>query len=134
VCNDRHGCVETFTHDASKVFIWSATKPAQCAISLDEGLSWEVRGTVPIRGGCFSGFPLKWGVLYVGRDPIEDATPWPGSDKSLIFASRDGGYTWEDVTGDLWDQTQALGKRLVDPLDPKPWGTAGLVNIVPKFV
>ena len=132
MCNDRHGCVETFTHDVTKVFIWSGDNPAKCAISYDEGLTWTQKGSVPIYAGTFSGFPKKWGVLYVGRDAIKGATT--AGDTSLIYATGDGGDTWEDVTGDLWTQTQALGLRH-PPGEPEvDLGASGLVNIVPKFV
>lgn len=129
VCNSRHGCVETFTHNASKVFLWSGDKPAKFAISLDEGLTWDQKGSIPCYAGSFSGFPSKWGIMYVGRDPVKDATT--AGDTSLVFATRDSGETFIDVTGDLWTQTQAMGLRFDE--DENPLGASGIVTVLPMW-
>lgn len=130
VCNDRHGCVETFTHDASKVFIWSGDKPAKFATSLDEGLTWTQMGQVNIYAGSFSGFPSKWGIMYVGRDPVKD--PTTSGDNSLVFATRDGGATFLDVTGDLWTQTRDMNLRF-DRDEVTPLGASGIVTVLPMW-
>jgi hypothetical protein len=130
VCNNRHGCVETYTHDPTKVFLWSGDKPAKFATSLDEGLSWTQVGQVNIYAGSFSGFPSKWGIMYVGRDPIKD--PTTAEDNSLVFATRDGGATFLDVTGDLWTQTRDMNLRF-DQDGVTPLGASGIVTVLPMW-
>jgi hypothetical protein len=130
VCNDRHGCVETFTHNANKVFLWSGDKPAKFATSLDEGLTWTQVGQVNIYAGSFSGFPSKWGIMYVGRDPVKD--PTTAGDNSLVFATRDGGATFLDVTGDLWTQTRDMNLRF-DQDEVTPLGASGIVTVLPMW-
>jgi hypothetical protein len=129
-CNSRHGCVETFTHNANKVFLWSGDKPAKFATSLDEGLTWTQKGSVPIYAGSFSGFPTKWGIMYVGRDAVKD--PTTAEDNSLVFATRDGGATFLDVTGDLWTQTRDLNLRF-DRDGVTPLGASGIVTVLPMW-
>ena len=129
-CNSRHGCIETFTHNGNKVFLWSGDKPAKFALSIDEGRTWTQMGQVNIYAGSFSGFPNKWGIMYVGRDPVKD--PTTSGDNSLVFATRDGGATFLDVTGDLWTQTRDMNLRF-DLDGVTPLGASGIVTVLPMW-
>jgi len=133
-CHFLQGCISTYTPDPAKVYIFNAGKPSRFAISDDGGWSWTEKSSVPFKTACFSGFPYSEGKIYAGRDPVRDPTPKDQDppDTALIYVSWDRGDTWHDVTGDLWDQTKALGLRKDDY--GNNLGARGLVTIAPRYL
>jgi hypothetical protein len=129
-CHDMQGSIGTYSPDRTKVACFSKGKPSRFAISNDEGDSWEEKTSVPVKTSCFSGFPYSSAKVYAGRHPTRD--PSGAGDTALIYVSWDRGGTWTDVTGDLWDQTQALELR-TDPISGEFLGTAGLLTIAPRY-
>ena len=96
-------------------------------------MTWTEKSSVPFKTSCFSGFPYSSNKIYAGRDPVRDPTPEDQDppDTALIYVSWDRGDTWHDVTGDLWDQTKALGFRKDD--EGNNLGARGLVTIAPRY-
>jgi len=133
-CHFLQGCLGTYSPDMSKAYIFSAGKPSRFAISDTAGLTWTEKSSVPFKTSCFSGFPYSSNKIYAGRDPVRDPTPENQSppDTALIYVSWDRGDTWHDVTGDLWDQTKALGLRKDG--DGNNLGARGLVTIAPRYL
>jgi len=135
-CHTYQGSIGTFSPNRQKVYCFSYGKPSRFAFSNNEGDTWTEKNSVPVRTSVFSGFPYSSAKIYAGRDPVRDPST-PGNppdlnDTALIYVSWDRGETWHDVTGDLWDQTQALGIRL-HPISGDPLGTKGLVTIAPRY-
>ena len=108
----------------------NAGKPSRFAISDNGGNSWTEKASVPFKTACFSGFPYSSNKIYTGRDPVRDATS--SGNTALIYVSWDRGDTWHDVTGDLWDQTKALGLR--KDYYGNNLGARGLVTIAPRYL
>lgn len=125
LCHILQGSIGTHSQDRRKVYCFSFGSTSRFAVSIDEGATWAEKGSVPFGTSCFSGFPTSASKVYAGRDPSRD--PSAVEDTALIYVTWDKGDTWTDVTGDLWTQTQALGKR------PGALGTAGLVTIAPRY-
>jgi len=131
-CHFLQGSLGTYSPDRQKVYCFSAGKPSRFATSENECGSWTERASVPFKTSCFSGFPYSSSKIYTGRDPVRDATPEDEGDTALIYVSWDRGDTWHDVTGDLWDQTKALGLRKDG--SGNNLGARGLVTIAPRYL
>jgi len=133
-CHFLQGCISSYTPDRNKMYIFNAAKPSRFAISNNGGRSWTEKSSVPFKTSCFSGFPYSSNKIYTGRDPVRDPTPKDQDppDTALIYVSWDRGDTWHDVTGDLWDQTKALGLRKDDY--GNNLGARGLVTIAPRYL
>jgi len=129
-CHFLQGALGTYTPNRNKVYCFNAGKPSRFAISDDECDSWTEKESVPFRTSCFSGFPYSSNKVYVGRDPVRDATVI--GDEALIYSSWDRGDTWTDVTGDLWTQTQDMHIRSGGFGVPY-YGAHGLVTVAPRY-
>jgi hypothetical protein len=124
-CHRHQGSLATFTGNAQYVYCFSFDKPSRLAVSNNGTQTWTEKSSVPVKTSCFSGFPRDEKKLYAGRHPTLD--PTGEGDESLIYVSWDRGETWHDITGDLYEKTQALGIR------DGGLGASGLVTIAPRY-
>ncbi len=132
-CHFLQGALGTYSPNRNKVYCFNAGKPSRFAVSDDECDSWTEKESVPFRTSCFSGFPYSSAKVYVGRDPVRDATGAASpDDTALLYSSWDRGDTWTDVTGDLWTQTQAMNIRSGGFGVPY-YGAHGLVTVAPRY-
>lgn len=132
-CHFLQGALGTYSPNRDKVYCFNAGKPSRFAVSDDECDTWTEKSSVPIKTSCFSGFPYSSAKVYVGRDPVRDATGVASADDTaLLYSSWDRGDTWTDVTGDLWTQTQAMNIRSGDFGVPY-YGAHGLVTVAPRY-
>jgi len=96
----------------------------------DKGQSWEVispdltRNDVSKQGT--TGGPISiegaggehYGTLmYIAESPHDAATIWTGSDDGLVFLTRDGGASWQNVTPKKLPESQ-INMIEVSPHDP----------------
>lgn len=132
-CHFLQGSLGTYSPNRNKVYCFNAGKPSRFAVSDDECDTWTEKTSVPIKTSCFSGFPYSSAKVYVGRDPVRDATGVASADDTaLLYSSWDRGDTWTDVTGDLWTQTQAMKIGGGDFGGPY-YGAHGLVTVAPRY-
>ncbi len=73
--------------------------------SFNRGDDWETLSGDLTRGGRSGDVP--YGTLTsIDESPLRFGLVYVGSDDGLVHMSRDGGYTWEDITsadwGELW--------------------------------
>lgn len=123
------GSIGTYTPNANYVYMFSNGAPCRFAVSEDGSATWEERESIPFTTACYSGFPRSEQKVYAGRHAKWD--PSSDTDRALLYVSWDRGESWHDVTGDLWEKTQALGLR-VDG-GGNPLGASGLVTIAPRY-
>jgi len=129
ICHDCQGSIGTYSPDRTKVYCFSGGSPSRFATSDDEGDTWTEGASIPFNTACFSGFPYSSAKVYAGRHAIRDGTT--DEDTALIYVSWDRGESWQDVTGDLYEQTKAMGRRYTKSGDPL--GASGLVTIAPRY-
>jgi photosystem II stability/assembly factor-like uncharacterized protein len=102
--------------------------------STDEGHSWQAISddltradpeTLGPTGGPISkdmtGAEVYATVFAIAESPVEQGTIWSGSDDGLIYLSRDGGESWQNVTmgPDLLPEW-----GLISIIDPSPHNAA----------
>ena len=68
--------------------------------SLDQGKSWETLSDNLTLGGRPGDVP--YGTLTsIDESPLQFGLIWVGSDDGLVHMTRDGGFTWQDVSNGL---------------------------------
>ena len=71
--------------------------------SFNRGDDWETLSGDLTRGGRRGDVP--YGTLTsIDESPLRFGLLYVGSDDGLVHVSRDGGYTWENITGDDWGE------------------------------
>ncbi len=71
--------------------------------SFNRGDDWETLSGDLTRGGRRGDVP--YGTLTsIDESPLRFGLVYVGSDDGLVHVSRDGGYTWENITGDDWGE------------------------------
>ncbi len=71
--------------------------------SFHRGDDWETLSGDLTRGGRRGDVP--YGTLTtIDESPLRFGLLYVGSDDGLVHVSRDGGYTWENITGDDWGE------------------------------
>lgn len=113
-------------HDASVIY-HGANKVLK---STDQGQSWEVispdltRNDVSKQGT--TGGPISiegaggehYGtLLYIAESPHAASTIWTGSDDGLVYLTRDGGASWQNVTPQDLPESQ-INMVEISPHDP----------------
>ena len=97
-----------FSHyDSDKLYAFSH----RVHVSRDEGQSWDtispdltraIPETLVSSGGPITqdntGVEYYATILTANESPYEQGVLWTGSDDGLIYLTRDGGETWDDVT------------------------------------
>ena len=69
--------------------------------SFNRGDDWETLSGDLTRGGRRGDVP--YGTLTsIDESPLRFGLVYTGSDDGLVHVSRDGGYVWENITGDDW--------------------------------
>jgi photosystem II stability/assembly factor-like uncharacterized protein len=100
--------------------------------STDRGLSWETlsddltrnepqkqgRAGVPFTDEA-AGAEYYNTIFYLVESPHERGTLWVGTDDGLVWLTRDGGETWNDVT------PKGLGEAQVNAIDVSPHDPGG---------
>ena len=68
--------------------------------SLDQGKSWETLSEDLTMGGLPGDVP--YGTLTsIDESPLQFGQIWVGSDDGLVHVTRDGGFSWQDVSSGL---------------------------------
>ena len=71
--------------------------------SFNRGDDWETLSGDLTRGGRRGDVP--YGTLTtIDESPLRFGLLYVGSDDGLVHVSRDGGYTWENITGEDWGE------------------------------
>ncbi len=71
--------------------------------SFNRGDDWETLSDDLTRGGRRGDVP--YGTLTtIDESPLRFGLLYVGSDDGLVHVSKDGGYTWENITGDNWGE------------------------------
>ena len=71
--------------------------------SFNRGDDWETLSGDLTRGGRRGDVP--YGTLTsIDESPMRFGLVYVGSDDGLVHVSRDGGYTWGNITGDEWGE------------------------------
>ncbi|MDE2827280.1 MAG: glycosyl hydrolase [Bacteroidota bacterium] len=71
--------------------------------SFNRGDDWETLSDDLTRGGRRGDVP--YGTLTtIDESPLRFGLLYVGSDDGLVHVSRDGGYTWENITGEDWGE------------------------------
>ena len=94
-------------HDSDKLYAFSH----RVHVSMDEGQNWEdvspdltraIPETLVSSGGPITqdntGVEYYATILTAAESPYEEGEMWTGSDDGLIYLTRNGGRSWEDVT------------------------------------
>jgi len=71
--------------------------------SFNQGDDWETLSDDLTRGGRRGDVP--YGTLTtIDESPLRFGLIYVGSDDGLVHVSKDGGYTWDNVTGEDWGE------------------------------